>query len=399
MNLGFGGIMVKPKTILFINQYFHPLNNPPAKRLKAFAEYFANHNWKINVITGMPNYPNGKLLKGYKWKLYRKEKYKDKVNVYRFFEIPLKLKGFFRIFLNYISFTISSFFGINLIRKADIVFISSPPIFSAVSNYFFAKLFKRKVVFDIRDLYPETAEELGLIKKKSFSYRFFENLNYKIFDYCHKIITVNYKLARKIQRKYNTKKVEVITNFASRKELKKLKTNSNKIKIAFTGVITEAQNLTRVMKLIDKFKKNIEFHIVGSGSEFDLLKKIVKNNKNVKLYGYQSLEFCNKIINQCDIGLITLVNKKLFESALPSKFFEYISFGKPILLNQSLELKRIVEKSNSGWFLDNDDKKIINIINNITKKEIDVKSRNAKKLFEKNYEKEIVCRKLFNIIT
>lgn len=381
------------KKIVFVNQYFYPIMNPPGKRMLAFAKYFSKNKWDVEIITGMPNYPKGKLIKKYKGKIYYKE-HKGKIKINRYYEIPLALKGFIKPLLNYTSFAVSSMFSWNKIRKTDIVYISSPPIFSSISIFIISKLFKKKMILEIRDLYPETAEELGLIKRKSLSYKLFKKINKWMFTKAQKIITINDLLAKKIEKKYDIKKVEVITNFAKKKEI--VKQQNKKIKIAYTGVITEAQDLKNVLKENSKFKKNIEFHIVGDGNQFSELKKIVKNEKNIFLYGYKNKTFCDKIIRESDICLLTLKQVKLFEAALPSKIFEYLSFGKPVLANTSLVVKDIIEDNDCGWYFNN--KNIVKKINALNKQDIKKKSKKALKLFNEKFEEEKVCKQIYDLV-
>ena len=386
--------MRKNKRIVFINQYYSPIKNPPAKRISAFANQLAEKKWDVHVITGMPNYPTGKLLKKYKWKLYVKEKERKNLTVHRFFEIPLQLEGFWKPFINYLSFAKSSLFGFNIIRKSDLVYISAPPTFSSITTFYLARIFKKKIIFEVRDLYPETAEELGLIKKKSLTYKLFKKINQKIFSKSDIVITIGSKLAQEIQKKYAVKNIQVITNFAIKKKINKPK--NNKIEIAYTGVITDAQELERVLQVNNnkKIRDAFTFQIVGSGNRLDKLEEVVNKKKytNVKLHGYRSKEYCDRILEQSDIGLITLANKHIFTSALPSKFFEYISLGKPVLANQSEQLKELIKENDCGWFLEKGKEE--NVLLSITKEQIKQKAKQAKKTFDKQFEKGAVCKQM-----
>lgn len=389
------------KRITFINQYYWPLNNPPAKRLKEFSEYFAEKNWKVKVITGFPNYPSGKLQKNYKLPLFKKEIY-NKVKIYRFLELPLEIKGFIRPLINYLSFTFSSLFSLPLLINSDILFISSPPIFSTISTFILGKIFRKKIVLDIRDLYPETAEELNLIKKSSLNYKIFTKINKWMFKKSDLIISINDLLAKEISNKYNVN-VKVIPNFAKKKKTKSHKKEYKKIKIVFTGVITPAQNLKELIKTFrnKEIEKKFEFHIVGSGSNFSEIKRIVESNnlKNIHLYGYKNKEFCDDIISKSDIGIITLKNNELFKKALPSKFFEYISLTKPVIATTSLTLKNLIETKNCGWFSSKNEKEALEkIMLSINKKDIFNKSKNSLILFNDKFEKDLVCKELYSLV-
>ncbi len=384
--------------ITFINQYYKPLNNPPAKRLSAFAEYFVKKKWDVNVITGQPNYPTGKLVKGYNW-FWKKEKING-VKVYRFAEIPLKNEGFAKRLINYLSFTFSSLFSFPIIAKSDVVFISSPPIFSAIFPFYIAKLFGKKIVFDIRDLWPESAVAV-LGAKKGFFYKVFYNIvndMYKKSD----LIIVTSNETKKVLVNRGIKNVKVITNFSNKKKVNLNKVNSGKIKIVYTGVITKAQNLSFFLKvnlnkrIYDKF----EWHIVGDGDDLSRLKDFVLKNKltNIYFYGYKSKSFCDKLINDADICFSTLNEKEVFKTVLPSKCLEYLSYGKSILVNWSIEMKNIIEYVDCGYFIPTVEKDVKKILLGITKNDLISKSKNAYKLFLTKFEKEIVCKKMFEFV-
>lgn len=389
--------MQKNKTIVFINQYYTPIQNPPAKRISAFANHLANKGWNVKIITGMPNYPTGKINKKYQFKLYDKEKKRKNLTIHRFFEIPLKLEGFWKPFVNYLSFAISSLFGANIIRKSNLIYISAPPTFSSITTFYLAKLFKKKIIFEVRDLYPETAEELGLINKKNLSYKIFKKINQHMFSKSNQIITIGTKLSQEIKKKYAITNIKIITNFATRKKISE--TKNEKIEIAYTGVITDAQELEKILKLNKnkKIREKFNFQIVGTGNRFNKIKELIKKNKytNIKLHGYKSKEYCDNILKQSDIGLITLANKKIFQSALPSKFFEYISLGKPIISNQSKQLKELIEKNDCGWFLEKENEE--KILTSINREEIQSKAKKAKRIFTEQFEKEAVCKQMQTI--
>ena len=380
--------------ITFVNQYYKPLNNPPAKRLSAFAEYFVKKNWDVNVITGQPNYPTGKLVKGYNW-FWKKEKING-VQVYRFAEIPMKNEGIIKRLINYLSFTFSSLFSFPIIAKADIVFISSPPLFSAIPLFYISKCFNKKVIFDIRDLWPESAA--GVLKaKKGFFYKIFDNIVNNMYKKSDLIFAVSGEMKKNLTDR-KLKNVKLITNSSKKKKIIKKK-DSKKTKIVYTGIITKAQNLNLLLKvnLDKKISDKFEWHIAGDGEELSSLRKFVlKNNfKNVFIYGYREKSFCDKIIQEGDLCLAPLGESEIFKMALPSKALEYISYGKPILVSWSTEMKSIIDKNDCGYFVPTVKKGFKEVLLKINKKDLANKSKNAHKLFLKRFEEESVCKKMF----
>ena len=387
------------KRITFVNQYYFPESNPPAKRLKAFAEYFAKKGWEVKVITGQPNYPLGKLFKGYN-PFFKYEEING-VKVYRFFEIPASRDHLVKFLLNYFSFAFSVLFSFPFILDSDFVFISSPPIFSAIPVFFLSKLFRKDVIFDVRDLYPESMSGSGYLNNKSFVYQFIRSLVNYIYHHSRVIVIGNY-LQKYVKENYSVNS-EVITNFSDTKRISASHKQRNKIRLVFTGIITEIQCLLDFVKLFlnKDIQRTFEFHLVGDGSKLNEIKQFVRTHKieSIYFYGYRSKSFCDELIGKCDIGVISLdPDSPLFKFALPSKSFEYFSSGKPIIANASLELKYYIDQYDVGWFFKRFDENSIEQLLSISDSEIRQKSKNAKKLFDSRFERNVVCEKLFRFV-
>jgi len=150
--------------ILIYTQYFYPERNAASNRVTDIAEYLgANH--EINVLTGFPNHPLGKIIGDRKIKWLSKEKYEN-ANIWRsFLIIPKVTSSKLWRYLNYFSFAFSSFINLFRMTKPDVLFVSSPPISLLILGYLYAKIRKVKLVVDIRDLWPEAAISLKIIKK------------------------------------------------------------------------------------------------------------------------------------------------------------------------------------------------------------------------------------------
>lgn len=396
---------VKKRKILFINQYFYPLQNPPAKRLFAFSNYFAKMNWEVKVITGQPNYPDGKLLKGYnpffKFENLTQDNNNSSVKVYHLPEIPLKNEGFVKRIINYMSFSVSVFFSFPIIAKSDIVFISSPPLFSSIPAYFWARLFRKKIVFDVRDLWPESA--VSVVKmKKNFLYNLFFSIAKKMYRKSDMVTCVTGEMRKTIQsyvKKDIKRDILVINNFAPKRDKFVHKSVSKKIKIVYTGILTKAQGLEAILESNkDKsIKDKFEWHIVGDGDDLISLKEQFKGFDNVFFYGYKDKAFCDEIVKSADLCLVPLADIPIFKMALPSKIMEYTSYGKPVLANWSREMGALIREYDAGYFAEKTkDMKLT--LKSIQKKDLLKKSKCAEELFDSVFERDIVCKRLYTAV-
>ena len=262
--------------ILFFTQYFFPENF----RINELVDFFSRKKNKSIVLTTYPSYPNKNLYK------------KNYKNIYKNLEIIRvpsirRSKSNLSIILNYTSFILSSFFiGIFKIfkRKFDIIFIFSPsPILSALSAILINKIFKKKVVLWVLDLWPNTIVDLGLIKNK-----YIKKLLYLIVIYIYKnsdlILAQSYSMKKEIQRLSNTKcmyfpswpEQNIFKN--KNKYLQKINNiKKNNQKILFAGNIGEAQSLETLVKCVFRMKNlhNLKFILIGDGRWKSRIEKMV----------------------------------------------------------------------------------------------------------------------------
>jgi hypothetical protein len=155
--------------ILFLTQYFPPEVGAPQNRIFEFAKRLKANGHNITVLTAMPNYPKGEIYSEYKGKKAFEEEM-DGIRVIRTSIYATKSKSFWKRILNYSSFTLSSVAqGKKFLNKSmDVVIVESPPLFLGWSGYKIAKRLKAKYVFNVSDLWPESAVKLGVLNNKAF---------------------------------------------------------------------------------------------------------------------------------------------------------------------------------------------------------------------------------------
>ena len=155
--------------ILFLTDNFYPETNAPAKRTLEHCKEWVNLNHEITVITGIPNFPKGKVFKGYKNKLYQSKKI-DGILIKRVWTYIAPNEGFFFRILDYISFMVTSFLCGLFTKKHDIVIATSPQFFTLISGYLISIFKRTSLVIEIRDLWPESIVTVGAMKKSNVFY-------------------------------------------------------------------------------------------------------------------------------------------------------------------------------------------------------------------------------------
>ena len=154
--------------ILILTQYFPPEIGAPQNRLFELATRLQKNGVDISVLTAMPNYPQMEVYKNYKGKFFFKEQIAN-LDIYRSWIYVSKNRSIVSRLLNYFSFVFSSlFYGLFIKKKFDYVFCESPPLFLGITAFILTKFKRVKLIFNVSDLWPESAEKLGIIENKFF---------------------------------------------------------------------------------------------------------------------------------------------------------------------------------------------------------------------------------------
>ena len=156
--------------LAILTQYYPPETGAPQRRLSHLAGHFVRAGHSVNVLTAMPNYPQGQIFPGYGGLAQREER--DGVDVIRTAIYPTQKTGFLPRLANYLSFVISSAaVGSFLMPRPDYLFVESPPLFLGLSGYWLSRLKSTRLIFNVADLWPETAVRLGVLREDSLAFR------------------------------------------------------------------------------------------------------------------------------------------------------------------------------------------------------------------------------------
>lgn len=323
-----------------------------ANRIKNLAEGLQQKGNEVTVLCPLPNYPKGKIFKDYNGKFIIKEK-ANKINVKRYWIFPSKSKNSFVRLISMLSFSWSLWFSIfSFIRKKPNTFIiQSPPLLVGLSGLLLAKFLGCKRILNVSDIWPLSALELGVIKKGKF------------YNFLEKIERLNYKLANKIVAQSNetithinkivTKKTLVYRNVPSFVNYKVKEKSEEKLTIVYAGLLGYAQGILQICQSIDFKKLGVEFHIYGAGMHQEEIKKIAQNDVSIYYHGMLSSSEVKEKIRWYDVSLVPLKNK--IYGAVPSKIFELMQLGVPILFLGEGEGQKLVKENNLGMYCKSND--------------------------------------------
>jgi glycosyltransferase involved in cell wall biosynthesis len=401
--------------ILILTQYFPPEVGAPQNRLFELAVRLQQKGAHVSVLTAMPNYPQMQVHEAYKKKFYSYEEMNG-LHVHRSWIYVSKSKGIVKRLLNYFSFVKTSFWvGWFKLGKFDYIICESPPLFLGITAYLLKKLKHSKLIFNVSDLWPESAEKLGLVTNKFFLKRAtkLEEFLYRKSDL---ISGQTQGIVKNISTRFADKKVYwlpngVDLNYYKADNVAGTWRNENNFSnddflLLYAGIIGYAQGLEVIINAANKLKEysKIKFVLIGSGPEKEKLQELKQQLKvdNVLFFDAVTKKEMPAIVSAIDVAVIPLKRLDLFKGAIPSKIFENLAMKKPILLGVEGEAKELfIDQGNCGlaFIPENADdlaSKTIELFNNrITLKQL---GENGYKYVEQNFTRDKIANEFWDFI-
>ncbi|QLI83154.1 glycosyltransferase family 4 protein [Chitinibacter fontanus] len=398
--------------ILLITQWFDP--EPTFKGL-VFARALRAEGHEVEVITGFPNYPNGKIYPGYRIK-WRQVEQVDGIRINRVPLFPSHDGSAVKRVLNYASFAISScLYGIFAVRKPDVVYVYHPPLTVGLSASVVSCFRRVPFVYDIQDLWPDTLAATGMINNKR-ALSIVSSLCGFVYKSASKLVVLAPGFKEKlIERGVAPEKIEVIYNWCDEQALQDVASiNSHEIglnerfNVVFAGNMGKAQGLDSVLdaaKLVLISSPQVQFVMVGGGLEVELLKKRVESEQisNVLFLPRMPMNEVGKVLAAADVLLVHLKDDPLFAITIPSKTQAYLAVGKPILMAVRGDAADLVTQSHAGLSVAPENAvEMAKGIENLAKKspeELSVMGGNAAKFYQQHLSVQVGVRKFIAIFS
>lgn len=347
------------KSLLILTQYFPPETGAPQARLSEISLNLKEFGWEVEVLTAFPNYPAGKIFEDYRGKWFLIEDFQG-IRVLRTFILPTKSTNIVKRLLCYFSFIFSSYlFGKKYCKKPDLIYVESPPLFIYYSVSKLSKYFKVPYVLNLSDLWPDVFVTLGRIKKDSIYYRLMKNLEKKAYKNALGITCQTEGILRGVNSLEPDKKKKLIPNgieihkFGKNyysENLRKEMGWDEKYVFIYTGLFGVSQGLEQILEVADllKDKKEILFSLIGDGPEKEKIENLVKSKGiyNVQILPLQPRERIPYFLASADVAIIPLIQS--IPEAVPSKTYEAMGSGLPLLVISEGEVSNIVKKAQAG---------------------------------------------------
>lgn len=327
--------------ILFVTQHFPP-ERGAVRRIFEFARYFAQQGHDVSVLTAIPNYPDGIVPPKYKGKSFYYEEI-DGVKVYRSWVIPASNSQPKKRMLGFIIFLFTTIWNSFKIKgKVDLLIASSPPITTPLIGWLLSKLKKCRFVLEIRDLQPESSEDFGNLNRSFFT-RLLKKYMHYMYEKADRIVGVTEGISTYLRT--IVQKPSKIVTIKSGVSQDFINANSNGIRkkfgweekylIIYSGTLGWAHSLETFIEAARQLhdQTDILFAFIGDGQKRQVLEGMVRDYglKNVVFVGVQPLETIPYFLQAGDVLVHSMKDVPVTKGSLPSKLFEYMASGKPIL--------------------------------------------------------------------
>jgi len=342
--------------VLMISQYFPPDVNGSSTRAYNVAKALITQGCQVTVISTFPHYPERKHSDKYKKKFLVIEE-NEGIKIIRVWIPNLPHLPYYKRALLHISFCFSTLIGLFYVRKIDIIFPMNPTFLVVSPAIFYKIIFRKPILRNVDDLWPEVLYELGIVKskiiKKVFDY--FSKISYKV---AAAIIPVSEGYVETLLTKYQIpkEKIFVIEHGVEVKEFQNTsgqntKNNEGKKTVMYLGAINigyDFEPVVKAAKILETYP--VQFLIHGRGETLDELKNLIKiakvNNIKISTDILEKKELI-KLLRTADIFLLPMASG-VIETGLPTKILEYQALGKPIVCVSNGEAGNYIERTKSG---------------------------------------------------
>ena len=358
--------------ILFLSDNFPPEVNAPASRTFEHCRIWAQAGHQITVITCAPNFPSGKVFAGYKNKLWQTEEM-DGIRVIRVWSYITANEGFIKRILDYVSFMLSAVPAALFVRKPDLVIGTSPQFFTACAAYLVGVLKRIPFVFELRDIWPESIKAVGAMKESPLI-RLLEKIELFLYRKARLIVSVTHSFKTiLIRRGIAGDKIQVITNGVDAARFFQLNKDTdlvnqyqleNQFVAGYVGTHGMAHHLETILEaaaIAQTNGDNMKFILLGNGARKVELVKLASDMRLQNVIFIDSVPKAEvpRYWSLLDASIIHLKKSELFTSVIPSKLFECMAMGIPVLHGVAGESADIVRNNEAGLVFEPEDAKAL----------------------------------------
>jgi glycosyltransferase involved in cell wall biosynthesis len=349
--------------IVFLTDNFPPEVNAPASRTFEHCREWVRRGAKITVITCVPNFPKGAVFEGYRNRLWQSEVVHG-IRVVRVWSYITANEGFVKRILDYMSFMVTATVAALFVRKVDVIVGTSPQFFTACAAWAVGALKRRPWVFELRDLWPESIKAVGAMGD-SIAIRLLERMELFLYRKAHRIVAVTHSFKDTLVRRgIEGDKIEIVTNGVDLENFRPMPKDPALVRelklegcfvAGYIGTHGMAHGLETLLETAMALQRrsdtqDIRLIFLGHGAEKAAL---VAQSERVGLTNVRFIDSVPKsevarYWSLLDASIIHLRRTDLFDSVIPSKLFECMGMGIPVLHGVPGESADIVRREDVG---------------------------------------------------
>ena len=349
--------------ILFLTDNFPPEVNAPASRTHEHCRQWVQAGHQVTVITCAPNFPTGKVFDGWRNRLWQQGQV-DGIRVIRVWSYITANEGFVRRVLDYVSYMLTATVASLFVRRVEVVIGTSPQFFTACAGWAVGALKRVPFIFELRDLWPESIKAVGAMKE-SAAIRFLERVELFLYRRAARIVSVTESFKRTLgARGIDTHKIDVITNGV---DIARFTPRAKDAAIeqalglqacfvaGYVGTHGMAHALETLLEAAQRVAalpggERIRIVLLGDGArKADLKAKAAQMGlRNVIFVDSVPKDQVARYWSVLDLSIIHLRRNELFTTVIPSKLFECMGMGLPVLHGVRGESADIVEREGVG---------------------------------------------------
>ncbi len=346
--------------ILFLADNFPPERNAQASRVYERACFWVKWGHDVSVLTCAPNFPEGKVYAGYANSWYQTEEMSG-IRTIRVKTFMAANAGTVLRIVDFLSFMTAALVAGIFQPRPDVIAATSPQFFAAVAACALAWIRRVPFVMEVSDLWPDSVAAVGAMKK-GFALRMVEKLELFMYRRAERVVPLTHSFKRNlVSRGVPAGKIDVVINGVdlgryaprprNRSVAEKWGIPADEFVIGYLGTHGMAHALGNVLEAAERSRPGIRWLLVGTGAEREKLAAQAERRglRNVTMIPAQPKECMPDVWSLCDVALIHLRNAPLFETVIPSKIFEAMGMGLPILFCCPRgEGSQIVEDAGAG---------------------------------------------------
>ncbi len=348
--------------ILFLSDNFPPEVNAPASRTYEHCREWVRAGHRVTVITCAPNFPTGKVFEGYRNR--RHTETVDGIEVVRVWSYISANEGFLKRTLDYVSYMVSAIFAAPGVRDVDVIVATSPQFFTACAGRVVSLMKNRPYVFELRDLWPESIRAVGAMKNAA-ALDWLEKLELYLYRKAAAVVSVTRSFRDNlIGRGIDGAKIHVVTNGADLGRFQPMVRDpdladrhglTGKFVVGYVGTHGMAHALETLLEAAHQLRANpegreVRFLMLGDGAAKARLKA------QAETMGLDTVVFVDSVPKDqvarywslLDVSIIHLKRTELFTTVIPSKLFECMAMGLPVLHGVEGESADIVVAEGAG---------------------------------------------------